>query len=208
MKKIANFIGLGVLGCLGLGLVFNAIALLIGLGDVIDAFKADGGFGFVTLLIWIISIAVAALLILFIVFQLIKAIPNIKNIENDEKSLFRMNIISGLLSANMVANLLIIMIYYAAHGGDLGGQAIVRLIFLFIALGAALVSFLGKGLPKLVRVILTLVATLLVFVFFIMSISDGATGLTMVYYVFAMLAVFGGLGYVVLENLDAFKGQK
>ena len=208
MKKIANFIGLGVLGSLAFGLVFYTISLLIGLGDVIEAFKANGGFGFTFLLVWIVNIAVTALLILFTVFQAIKAIPNIKNIENDEKSLFRMNIISGLLAANIALSILIMGIYLVANHADLGGEAIVRIIFGFIALGTALVSFIGKNLPKLVRVILTLTATLFAFILVAMAISAGVNGLTVVFYVFTMIALLGGMGYVVLENLDAFKGQK
>ena len=206
MKKIANFIGLGVLGSLAFGLVFYAISSLISIGDVIEAFKADGGYGLVILLMWIVGIAIAALLIVFIIVQAIKAIPNIKNIENDEKSLFRMNIISGLLAANIVITYIIMMIYFGSHGADVGGDMIVHFIFAILALGAALVSFLLKNLAKLVRVILTLSATLFMFIDYAMMI--GGNGLQMVYYVFTMLALFGGLGYVVLENLDAFKGQK
>lgn len=206
MKKIANFIGLGVLGSLAFGLVFYAIASLISIGDVIDAFKADGEYGLVILLMWIVGIAIAALLIVFIIVQAIKAIPNIKNIENDEKSLFRMNIISGLLAANIVITYIIMMIFLGSHGGDVDGDMIVHFIFAILALGAALVSFLLKNLAKLVRVILTLSATLFMFIDYAMMI--GGNGLQTVYYVFTMLALFGGLGYVVLENLDAFKGQK
>ena len=205
MKKIANFIGLGVLATLGFGLVFWTISCFINLGNVFDAFDVDGGYGFVLLLCWIITIAAIGLLIAFIVVQLIKAIPNIKNLE-DEKSLFRMNIISGLLAAQAAINGLIIIIYFAGNGADVGGRAIAVLILAILALGAALVSFLLKNLPTLVRVILTLSATLIMAILVIMSI--GGDGLMTVYYVFAMLALFGGLAYVVLENLDAFKGNK
>ena len=205
MKKIANFIGLGVLATLGFGLIFWTISCFISLGNVFDAFDVDGGYGFVLLLCWIITIAAIGLLIAFIVVQLIKAIPNIKNLE-DEKSLFRMNIISGLLAAQAAINGLIIIIYFAGNGADVGGRAIAVLILAILALGAALVSFLLKNLPTLVRVILTLSATLIMAILVIMSI--GGDGLMTVYYVFAMLALFGGLAYVVLENLDAFKGNK
>lgn len=205
MKKISTYIGLGVLGTLAFGLLFYLVLSLISLGTIFDAFGRDAGRGFVILLAWIGSVSIMSLLVVFLAISLIKAIPNINKVDDEDKSLFRMNFISGLLAIEMVYSTIFTFILTAMSGNRVGGASIVAFILALIAAGAAVVSFLFKKLPLLVRIILDLVAQFLALVLIILSIGNG--GLYTVYAIFAMLALFGGLAYVVLSNLDCFKGQ-
>ena len=170
MKKISGYIGLGVLGTLAFGLLFYLVLSLISLGTIFDAFGRDAGRGFVILLAWIGSVSIMSLLVVFLAISLIKAIPNINKVDDEDKSLFRMNFISDLLAIEMVYSTIFTFILTAMSGNRVGGASIVAFILALIAAGAAVVSFLFKKLPLLVRIILNLVAQFLALVLIILSI--------------------------------------
>lgn len=204
MKKIANYVGLGVLGTLGFGLLFVVISILIGFGNIFSTFGDAPSYASVLLLDAVSILAVVGLLIAFIVLEIIKVIPYIKDNEED-KSLFRMNVISGLLAIMSLVSCIFALIIVIMVGGSPTALVIIEAIFAAGALVCAILSYLQKNLSLLVRVILTLVATFLVLVITCMGISNDP--LHLVYSIFAILALLGGLGYIVISNLDCFSGK-
>lgn len=206
MKKVANFIGFGTLIAVAVAYLFLLINELTVLGNVFDAFKANGGIGVFSLLSWIAAVAVAAILIIFAVFEILKLVPALSGKDVENKSLVHANTISVFGNGLFLLTMIFAMIIIAIAGGNIGNMgstAWVGLVFSIIGLCAGLVAILGKDkLGGLGALICALVALFFELVVLFMSLGQG---LTLVYQIFLVIGLFGALAYVVVANLDDFK---
>lgn len=206
MQKVARFIGFGALAAIGTAFLFNVINLLTVLGTIFNGFSVNAGLAIVVLLDWLVCAAGAALIIVLVVIEILKMIPIFAGKDVENRSLFQMNGVCVVYGATLFISAIFGIIILAIQNGREFGGIITSMIFASIVCGAALVSFIGKNLPALVRVILNLAAQFFALVIVFMGIDAG--GLTTVFYVFLMLGLFAGSAYVVLANLDAFKAKK
>ena len=204
MKKIANFIGFGTLATFALAGTFFVIYSLVNLGNVFDMFDFNGGYAFCALMNLLLCLGCIAVLLVFFVFEILKMIPVFAGKDVENKSLVHMNTVVLFALGVFFFTLFFTFIECGILGAKVGGQVIVAFILTLSGLAAVVVGLVVKNFAPLLKVIFALAGLfmLLVVGFFFFQ---GADGLFLVYLIFQMIGVFGGMGYLVLANLDAFK---
>lgn len=203
MKKIASFIGFGTLIALATGFLFLGIYALTILGNVFDLMGQDAGYGFVTLMQWIVTIGVAVIFVIFAVIEIIKMIPVFKGKTLEEKSMNHAVNIGVLGNGFFFGYIFFIFIQCGILKSAPGGRAIIAFIFASSGVALALLAFLVKPFAPMLKVIFYMVAIFLDLVVGFMFFEMG--GLFLVFLIFNMIGLFGALAYVLLANLDAFK---
>ena len=203
MKKIASFIGFGTLIALAVGFLFLGIYALTVTGNIFEMMGTNGGYGFAMLMQWIIMLGVAAVMIIFAVFEIIKLIPMFSKKAVEERSLIHGATVGVFGNGFFFGFILFTFIEAGIVNGRVGGTSIVAFIFAMSGIALALLAYLIKAFPAMLKVIFTMVALFLNLVVGFMFFDYG--GLFLVYLIFNMIGLFGALAYVLLANLDAFK---
>ena len=198
MKKLSKSLAIAFFGLLTLTFFMLFISSLVSIGDVIDLFDYME-LTWSSFVAWLLELALSVVVLVFSIKMLVQLI---KEKEVKEKHDVKLAcLLLGVYLAVLFVEQLIVIIHYSTIGSiDLGGTAIPLMVFEVIG-AVAFGLMLKKWDKSMIEKIIAGVGFIFLFVTLIMLCSN-ASGFTVAFLVFMIIATLVGAAYVELYDVD------
>ena len=198
MKKLSKSLAIAFFGLLTLTFFMLFISSLVSIGDVIDLFDYME-LTWSSFVAWLLELALSVVVLVFSIKMLVHLIKE-KEIKERQDVKLASALLIAYLGVLFVGQLLIIIHYSTIGSIDLGGTAIPLMVFEVI--GAVAFGLMLKKWDKpMIEKIIAGVGFILLFVTLIMLCST-ASGFTVAFLVFMIIATLVGAAYVELYDVD------